>query len=304
MFKFTSTLFFVVAVSAPALAQPPNESADTVVYRAKRNDTYGFIASEYYGDRNKAAFIITENKIQTPRPLQGYERLRIPIIREITTSPNDTFQSIAGAYLGDPRRGAFLADANGMSPDDNLAAGTPVLVPFTVTHTADAKESLAGIAATYYGDAKLAEALRAYNFLDKNTLDKGEAITVPSMNVKVHPKHIPPPDAEAKARRERRRENSKLAATAIPAARHAWRIGDYNTVKKTLSAIDVEYVELLPAIEVGILLGSALVAFGDTDGASTAFRHVLDRKPSHTLRKVDHSPKILAVWTKAEGQVE
>ena len=168
----------------------------------------------------------------------------------------------------------------------------------------DAKESLATVAANYYGDAKLAETLRAYNFLDKNAIDKGEAITIPSINVRVHPKHVPVPDAESKLRREKRRENGKLAASAIPVARHAWRIGDYNAVKKALTAIDTEYVELGPAIEVGLLLGSALVAFGDTDGASTAFRHVLDRKPSHTLRKVDHSPKILAVWTKANGQVE
>jgi LysM repeat protein len=296
-------LVVAAVLAGPALAQP-NETADTVWYRAKQNDTYGFIASEYYGDRSKAVFIITENKIQRPAPLRGYERLRIPIIREITTSPGDSFQSLAASFLGDQRRGAFLAEANQMSPDDNLAAGTPLLIPFTVTHTADAKESLAQVAAQYYGDGKLAETLKAYNFLDKGTLDKGEAITIPSVNVRMHPRHVPPPDAEAKLRREKRRENGKLAATAIPIARHAWRTGDYATVKKILAEIDVAYVELLPAIEVGILLGSALVAFGDLDGATTAFRHVLDRKPSHTLRRVDHSPKVLAVWTKIQGPVE
>jgi LysM repeat protein len=290
--------------ATPVFAQPPAETADTVWYRAKQNDTYGFIASEYYGDRTKAAFIITENKIQRPAPLKGYERLRVPVVREITSSPGDSFQSIATAYLGDNRRGAFLAEANKMSPDDNLAAGTPILIPFTVTHTADAKESLAQVAQQYYGDAKLAEALKSYNFLEKPTLEKGEAITIPSINVRMHPRHIPPPDAEAKLRREKRRDNGKLAATAIPIARHAWRIGDYAAVKKTLAEIDVAFVELQPAIEIGILLGSALVAFGDVDGASTAFRSVLDRKPSHALRKVDHSPKVLAVWTKANGSVE
>ena len=296
-------VLLVVLLGSIAHAQP-NENADIVTIRAKQNDSFAMLASEYYGDRNKVAFLFAENKALKPKPLQPGYRIRIPVLREITTSPGDTFLTLAETFLGDHRRGGFLADANGMNPDDSLAAGTVLIVPFTITHTVEVKETLAAIAATYYNDPKLAGALESYNFLDRTTLEKGEAITIPSINVKVHPSKVPPPDAESKVRRERRRENAKLAAVAIPVARHAWKIGDYATAKKTLVDIDVAYVEAGPAIEVGLLLGSALVAFGETDAALAAFVRVRDRKPGLTLRKVDYSPKILAVWTKADGQVE
>ena len=96
----------------------------------------------------------------------------------------------------------------------------------------------------------------------------------------------------------------RIAASAIPVARHAWRIGDYTAVKKQLADVDVAFIEVGAAVEVGVLLGSAQIAFGDTEAALQSFRHVLDRRPSHTLRQVDHSPKVLAVWKKADGQVE
>jgi LysM repeat protein len=286
----------------PALASA--EPNDWTGYRAKANDSFGMIASEFYGDRSKAMFILAKNKIERAKPLRQGERLRVPILREITTSPGDTFQSLAETLLGDPLRGGFLAELNHMSPDDNLAAGTPIIIPFTVTHTAASNESITSIAATFYGDGKLADVLRRYNSLDKNTLEKGESITIPSYNLRIHPSKIPAPDSEAKLRRERRKDNTTLADAALPAARHAWRIGDYATVRKTLEPVDLAYLELGRAIEIGVLLASAHVAFGDEEKAREVFKRVIDRKPTHPLRKVDHSPKVLAIWTTLDGLVE
>ena len=53
-----------------------------------------------------------------------------------------------------------------------------------------------------------------------------------------------------------------------------------------------------------MLLGSAYVAFDETEPALAAFKRVIDRQPSHALRRLDHSPKVLAVWTKALGLIE
>ncbi|MEO8703180.1 MAG: LysM peptidoglycan-binding domain-containing protein [Kofleriaceae bacterium] len=295
------TIALVLLLAGSAHAQEPAKS-DTLPYRVKQNDSLAIIASEYYGDRSKTAFITAENKLT--KPVRQGEKLRVPIMREVTTSPGDTFQALAAALLGDPLRGAFLAEINGMAPDDNLAAGTPILVPFTVQHTADKTESLKELASTYYGDGKFADVLKRYNNLDKPALEKGETITIPSFNVKMHPAKIPVPDAESKLRRERRRDNSRLAASAIPIARHAWRIGDFATVRKTLDGIDTAFIELAPAIEIGILLGSAYVAFDSEKDALDTFKRVIDRRPSQKLRKVDHSPKVLAIWKKADGAVE
>jgi hypothetical protein len=297
-------LVLVALLVGVARAQPTDGARTKTVF-AKQNDSVSMLASEFYGDRNKFPFIIAENKLK-PRPLVQGQRLRIPMLREITTVPGDTFLTLAEHLLGDHRRAGVLADFNGMSPDDPLAAGTPLIVPFTVQYTAENKESLSQIAAVYFNDPKLADALRAYNFPDqpKTVLEKGETISIPSFNVKMQPAKLPPPDAESKLRRDKRRDNTKAAATAIPIARHAWKIGDYATVKKSLVDIDLAFVEIGPAIEAAVLLGSAQVAFGDADGAQATFRKVLERKPSHTLRKIDHSPKILAVWAKADGPIE
>ena len=292
------------ATATAALAGAEPVQSDTISYRVKLNDSLAMVASEFYGDRSKASFIMAENKIVHARPLRAGERLRIPIIREITTAPGDTFVALAGTLFGDPRRAGFLAEANGMAPDDSLAAGTALVVPFAVPHTAAGNEPLAAIAANYYGDAKLANVLRRYNALDKDALDKGETIAVPSYNVRIHPAKLAPLDAESKARRALRVESGNRAATALPVARHAWRIGDYPAVRAALVDLDTAFVELAPAIEIGVLLGSAHLAFDDNDNARAAFKRVLERKPGHALRTFDHSPKLLAVWTSAGGSVE
>jgi LysM repeat protein len=291
----------LVLVPAIAAAQVP----DSVAYRVKANDTFSIIASEFYGDRLKASFILAENKIVHAKPLQRGQVLRVPAMRELVTAPGDTFQSVALATLDSVDRGDILAEVNNMSPDDNLPAGTSILIPFTVTHTAQGTEDLEAIAANYYGDRKLASVLRKYNKLDKKALEKNDQIIVPAYNVKMHPARIlPPKDPESAKRRDRQREMSRLAATTIPSARHAWRIGEFAAIKAALEPIDTSYVELGAAIDIGVLLGSAHVALGESEEALVAFKKVLDRKPSHTLRKIDHSPKVLAVWTKAVGLVE
>jgi hypothetical protein len=291
--------FVLVVAPAIALADVP----DTLPYRVKANDTFGIIASEFYGDRSKASFILAENKIVHVKPLQKGQLLRVPAVRELVTNPGDTFQAIALATLGSADRGGFLAEFNAMSPDDNLAAGTTVMIPFTVTHTAQGVEGLDAIAANYYGDRKFGDVLKRYNALEKSSLDKNEQIIVPAFNVKMHPARVlPPADPESATRRDRQKSMSHAAANVVPAARHAWRTGDFATVKKLLAPIDTSFVEVALAIDVGILLGSAHVALGETDDALVAFKRVLDRKPSHTLRKVDHSPKVLAIWAKASGE--
>lgn len=295
-------LLVVSLLGGIARAQPA-ESADTVRVRAKQNDSVSMLASEYYGDRNKFPYIVAENRMKPPRPLQQGQWLRIPMIREIVTAPGDDFYKLAQKLLGDDKRASFLSEANQMSKDDSLPAGTSLLVPFTITHTADKPEPLAQIAATYYSEPKLGELLRAYNFLDKTVLEKGESVIVPSVHVKVNPDRLKPLDAESRARRDRRRDQVKLAAAAIPVARHAWRIGEYAVVKKQLAELDVAYLDLAQAVDVGVLLGSAQVALGEA-GASQTFQRVLARKPGHTLRKLDLPPKVLAVWSKVNGKVE
>jgi LysM repeat protein len=293
----------VVAVGRTAHAQDANRP---VTYRVRQGDTLELIAAEFYGDRSKATFIVTENKLTHPRPLKPGERLRIPVSHEITTSPGDTFESLAMTHLGSARRGAFLADWAGMSHDDSLPAGTAITIPLTVAHVAQATESLADIARLYFGDARSAEMLRHYNQLDKPSVDKGETVQVPGYHVKLSPAKQPPLDAESRARRDHRREALARAARALPAARLAWKAGDFTQVKDGLSRLepDLDYLDADDAVELGVLLGAAHVAFDETEPAMVWFKRALDRQAQHALRRYDHSPKVLAVWQRAGGPVE
>lgn len=292
-------LVFVLA-AAPARAQENS----TMPYKVKKDDTLPILAAEFYGDHNKQIFIMIENGMVHPRPLKAGERLRIPISREVFTAPGDTFATLAATHLGSDKRARYLADYNGMAVDDTLAAGTQLLVPFTVTYVASSTETLASISLALFGEASFADKIQQYNGFEKTTLEKGEKALVPVFNVRLRADKMPPIDNESKARRDRKREAAARAANAIPAARTAWRSGDYAAVKSALAEIDMDYLETSAAIDVGLLLGSVHVAYDDVDLATATFKRVLDRKRTLKLHAFDVSPKILAVWKKAGGQTE
>jgi len=276
----------------------------TMPYRVKAGDTLQLIAAEYYGDRNQAIFIMVENKIAHPRPLKPGERLRIPVSREVTTSTDDTWETLAGAYLGDPRRAPFLADFNNMSSQESLPAGISLHVPFTVPHKAESSETLANIAAAYFGDPKHGDMLRRYNFLEKATLERGESITVPVFHVRLQASKLPPSDPDAKRRQALRRTMASGAASAVPLAWQAWRAGDYAVIEKLLLKIEVDFAEPKHALDVHLLLGLAHAAEGKAELAVDDFKKALTLRPGHVLRKFDYSPKVLGVWEKAGGKSE
>lgn len=296
----------VAIVVAVTVAHAPRVNAqstsDVTIHRVKAGDSLDLIAAEFYGDRNKAIFIMVSNKILHPRPLKVGERLRIPVPRQVTTSPGDTWESIASTYLGDPRRGAFLAEFNGLAADD-LASGTPLQIPFTITHTAEGTESIADIARAYFGDNKNASMIRRYNFLEREAIEKAEQIIVPINNVRLSASKMPALDAEAQARRDRQHEAQARAISSIPAARQAWREGDFAAVKAALSEVelDVDYLDTNQAIEVGLLLGSMHIAHGDTKPALEAFKRALERRSTFQLNPYYFSPKVQAVWKEAGG---
>lgn len=296
----------VLVAAACRVAYAQEATNDTVVLRVKQGDSLELIAAELYGDRNKAVLIVAENKLARPRPLKPGERLRVPISRDVTTAPGDTLEALAGMYLGSARRAPFLADFNGISADDSLPAGAVVTIPLTIVHTAVTPESLSEIAKLYFGDARQAEMLRRYNFLEKRTLDRNESLIVPVYQVRLAAARQPAPDAASKARRDHRRDAAARAAKALPAARQAWKDGDYASAKAVLADLepDLDYLDAADATVAGVLLGATHVAFADEVRATAVFKRVIDRQPHHVLKRYDCSPSVLAVWEKAGGQIE
>jgi LysM repeat protein len=287
----------VALAAAPAVARANND----VVHKARAGDTLELLAAEYYGERNYAVFIMVANRMDHPRPLKPGDRIRIPVGRQVTAKVGDTFESLAATHLGDPRRGEFLAEFNGLAAKDTIAAGTVLQVPLTVTYVAENQLSLGAVAAAYLGDAKNADLLRRYNFLDKDKLAKGESIVVPIRNVRVRESKLPAMDAESRERTEKRRKTQELAFSALPGARAAWRQGDFAAIKRELTRLDLDYLDTALAVEVGVLLGAAYVAFADNDSALAVFKRVLERRPGHALDGYLYSPKVRDVWKRAGG---
>jgi LysM repeat protein len=298
-------LALAIAVAAPR-AHAQGEQSDIITIRVKQGDSLALLAAEFYGDRNKAIFIMVANKLDHPRPLKAGERIRIPVSRPYTTAPGDTFETIAANFLGDAKRGTFLAEFNGLAPDDRIPSGTDLHIPFTITHTAQNNESIGQIAQAYFGNDKNAQMIRQYNFLgEKDTLAKGEKLIVPIFNVRLQASKLPPIDADSNKRREKQKKAQTHAATALPAAKIAWRDGDFSLVKDTLAGIeqDVDYLQTSQAVEIGVLIGAMHLAFGDEKPALEAFKRVLERKPGHLLSPYYYAPKVIALWKEAGGAV-
>lgn len=298
--RFLSSL---VLIALLAIGGPARGEGDTIVHKVKKGDSLELLAAEYYGDRNHLIFIMVANDLQHPRALVAGEKLKVPASREIIADVGDTFDSMAGSYLGDKRRGSFLAAFNGLGADASLAAGTELSIPFQINHTAASAESLSSIAAAYFGDTKNAKMLRDYNFLDRDTLTAGESIVVPIFHVRVRSSKLPPADKQSQARSDKRRRMLEEAQDALPAAKAAWRQGEYAAIKRELIGIDPDFLDASVAVEIGVLLGGSYVAAGDEDSAVASFKKVLERQPKHALDAYTYSPKVREIWQRAGGQV-
>jgi LysM repeat protein len=296
-------LLLVALGMAAGAGKASAQSHDTLIHRVTAGDTIELLAAEYYGDRHHGVFIMVTNKLQHARPLRPGERLKIPTNREVSAAVGDTFESLAEQYLGDKRRARFLAGFNQLPADASLAVGQDIQIPFHVVHRAAGKESLSAIAAAYFGSPKKTKLVQEYNFTDKKMLQAGETVVIPIHHVQVRRSRLPPPDAESQARLTKRREMQTQALNLLPRAHTDWRAGDYAAVKRALTTLETDYLDAEMAMEVGVLLGSTYVAFGDKDSALAAFRKVLERSPAHTLDTYEYSPKIREVWKQAGGKV-
>jgi LysM repeat protein len=293
------TALVVCALVASAHAQPATQTI-----RVKPKDSLDLIAAEYYGDRQFAVFIVAENRLKNAK-LPPFARLRIPVTRDIVTQEGDTFESLAETYLGDKNRAPMLADFNELDVAETPAIGTPLTIPLQVTHVAEGTESLASIAQRFLGDSKQGDAIRRYNFLDKPTIEKGDAVVIPVLTLRVRPGKSIGVDAAAKARHDEHRKAMAAVEGVLPAAHASWLLANFKDVKTTLLpfAEKTQLLDMKVAVDLNLLLGKAHVAFGETDAAIAAFKRVLARKNWHRLSSFDESPKVIDAWKQAGGQL-
>lgn len=283
-----------------AVSAQPNTGVEQ--YRVRAGDSLELLAAEYYGNRVHKIYIMVENGLDHDRPLKTGEKLRIPVSQTITTSKGDSLEGLAKAYLGAGSRAKYLADFNGLEKGTTLAVGQEITVPMRVRYRAKASQSLRDISLSLFASPQQVGLLRDYNSLKDDLVAAGQTISVPVPKIEIQASKRRPPDAQSNARAEKRRASVRQAKNALPEAQRAWRDGDFASVKRELTQLELDYLDTELAADVGILLGAVYVAFDDEDSALATFAKVLRRSPALQIDAARHSPKIRLVWDRAKEQ--
>jgi LysM repeat protein len=319
----------LVAVLAAVLVLGRPASARSVTYTVQAGDTAESIAADYYGNRSLAVIVLEANGLERSSRLRPGLRLRIPTAFRYRVRRGDALELIAQRCCGDKRRAPLVAQLMGLRPGDKLREGQELVMPFEITHRAEAPESLSAMARTYYGDASKAKLLADYNFRSSPLIAKGERVLVPIAHVKIRavylqpvnppvvtepdktisvaPGAVPPPVAPASEREAQRREVELAARVGglLVEAEKSYKDGAYAEVAadldKLLSEEDPSEGQLA---EIFRLKAYSYVALGMDDLAERAFREVLARKPGLQLDEATVSPKIRGALERAKKAVQ
>ncbi len=300
--------------------------ARVVTYTVQGGDTAESVAADYYGNRSLAIIVLEANGLERGAKLKAGQRLRIPSAYRYRVKRGETLEALAQRCCDDKRRAPIVAQLAGLKPGDKLREGQELIMPFQISHRADAPESLSSVARTFYGDAGRARLLSEYNFRSSPLVAKGEKIAVPIVHVKIRavylqpgPAPAPPPVAadlppaqapvvSPASEREAQRREVELAARVgglLVEAEKSYRDGAYAEVAanldKLLSEEDPSESQLA---EIFRLKAFAYVALGMDDLAERAFREVLARKPTLVLDEAAVSPKIRAALGRAKKAIQ
>ena len=305
-------------------------AARVVTHTVEAGDSAESVAADYYGNRSLSIIVLAANNLDHGAKLRSGQKLRIPTAFRYRVKRGETLEGLAQRFCEDKRRAPALAQIAGLKPTDKLREGQDLLIPFNVTHKADAPESLQSVARTFYGDPNRGRLLGEYNFHSSPLLAKGERITVPIAHVKVRAVYLQPPAptaptpattsptgdkpgeslslVAAATEREAQRREVELAARIgglLVEADKSYRDGEYAAVlanlDKLLSEEDPSEVQLA---EIFRLKAFCYVALGMDDLAERAFREVLARKPAVQLDEATVSPKIRAALGRARNAIK
>jgi len=154
-------------------------------YQVQQGDTLERIAERCYGDARRYRAIAAANDIGEPGHVSVGQTLDIPYVTyRHRIEPGDTTHALARRYYGDPALGgifAVLRERHG-SP---LHAGDWLLVPDVSSaagYTVRRGESLALLAARWFGQERLWPIIAIANRLSRATPPPDTVITRPRLN--------------------------------------------------------------------------------------------------------------------------
>jgi LysM repeat protein len=167
-----AALAMVLVLAFPALAR---ERVHTVA----AGESASSLAKTYYDDPDLGDVLLRYNG-RSSTVIHPGERLTIPSCAVHRIRPGDTWSGLAQRALGRANAAATLAELNGLAIESPLHVGESVVFPVVVKHTLVRGDTLASLAARYYGDDGKAPVLQEFGRIEDATrLSVGTVVEIP-----------------------------------------------------------------------------------------------------------------------------
>lgn len=303
MTRFTRGLLLLVAFflwATPAAAY---------THITRSGETLMMLATRYYGRPDLSMVIRAANGFVHPDDgsiAQG-ELIDIPEVLYHRTKAGETLEILADRYLASPKRGPYLGEMNGMNPDQSLAEGTIIKIPYHLRHIFASGETIQRVAKLYYGNDRGQAFLKAYNFAGRKTrFTRGDVVIVPLLNLEFTK------EEHDRITLERRQQFSaadadqqKLAVVSIFKLKDASDAGQYVQVVSLAAALLARAESLTVPQQIGAhkYLAIAYVALGEQEAAVNHLRAALQLQPEMELSPLTTSPKVLNLVKEAKLQL-
>lgn len=265
-----------------------------------RGETFAGIAERYYGNAALEPVIVAANFIyvQSSPTLSTGVHLTIPTVRYVQVSPNDTWERLANRYLGDGRRGPYLARINSGVFNVPPSTGAVVRLPYLLRYIVTTDEPLFELARRFYGDRSQVQFITEFNHLSSQRVTRNQVLLLPLADVVLRDRDPTSPEAVLVAAHSAQRQ----VARDVPVLEQYISRGLWvEAVGLGARLASAESLSISQRVAVNHALAVAYAALDRRDLAADAFRAVLSADPNWHPDPELTSPKVLDAWLLARG---
>ena len=270
------------------------------IHTIRKGDSLATVANVYYGDPEKAVFLMAFNNITDPLNLKPGQRIELPEIRFHRVEAGDTLAFIAKKYLNNAIKYRGLARINRIKDPRSLSRDMTIIIPVEIGHTVKRGESLSSIARKYYGEADDFTLIAVYNDIrDPASLEPGARLTVPIFDLRIIKEK-----KRAKAPVEPPKPSSPgKGPILLDQGVQDYFNGEYlGAVIKLENALALGLGEKEMTSKALRFLAYAYIALHEHERAKESFRQALSIDPTLDLDPVYVSPKIIEIFRETQTE--